>query len=653
MNGQSTRQALYNAIDNGNLHDVTNILNVFFAIPISEGEEEAPIALVSASNDGVVHDPSDRPGANIGLDINAKVNGVTALFAAVCRDTVNSDIVRLLLSHGASPSTLCTHLRTPLFISILRWHSDAAAQMLSSALCDPDVLCTKQRVTALHVAVAEGRTDLIAILLRHGASPNVLSPEFGTPLHVAAARNHCNCARLLLASNVDINALTNDGESPLIVAARKGRLEFVQLLLAQRGIDAYAKDHVVGHTALHEAALNSHHEIARALLRRFPKLACVRSTLTRQTASFAASFKANSVMIDGYSSIKLGFARDADVVRATADLSLAPEAAAEGEDGIACHRVVLFARCALLAQLYAEQGAPRRLVVPSTLCAAKALPFVVEYLYSDFVEQLADRGDKLLSQIAIAAQRMHLPRLNELCAAASSQGARFNSVDAASFVSATPSSFTSDMLPSVFAEQFSDVRLVTSNDSAEPVPSHKFVLAQASSYFKALLCGPMREARQEVVKLPLSGETAEAALRVTLTFLHSQQLVLPPGDTSHLVLDLFEIAHALLLEALARRIESLLVAELIDVDNVCQLYNLADMFHSLLLREECFDFIAENWTTIEPANVALLSAATRTELDRLRAFREEQRAQGTLTRDTIAERRLAHVRQRRVDASTN
>jgi ankyrin repeat protein len=655
---QSTRMALYRAIDNGNEHETNNILSVFYAhnIPEEQTEEEEATAaaavndlpLISAEND---IDDTDRPGANVGLDINSKANGLTPLFMAVSRDNVHSGIVRLLLAHGASPSTLCTHTRSPLFVCVLRWHTEAAALLLSSARCDPDLLCTRQRVTALHVAVGEGRLDLIDTLLTHGASPNALSPEFGTPLHVAAARNHCNCARLLLAANANVNALTADGDTPLIVAARKGRVEFVQLLLNQPQIDVYAKDSVVGHTALHEAALNSHHDVARALLRRFPKLACVRSTLTRQTATFAASFKANAVMIDGYSATRPGFARPAEVVGATSDIALVAESAES--DGIACHRVVLFARCAALAKLYADQGEPaQRLVVPATICAAKALPFVVEYLYSDFVEQLADRGDKLLSQIATAATRLRLPRLNELCAAASAQGARFNTVDAASFASATPSSFAADMAPMVFNEQFSDVRLSTGEDSVA-VPAHKFVLAQASSYFRALLCGPMRESRQDVVQVPLHGDNTELALRVTLAFLYTHKLEMPTGDTSHLVLDLFEIAHSLMLESLARRVESLLVADLIDVENVCQLYNLADMFHSLLLREECFDFIAENWASIDPAHIAALSAQTRAELDRLRAFRDEQRADGTSVRSSIAQLRLEHVRQRRAAGTSS
>lgn len=136
------------------------------------------------------------------------------------------------------------------------------------------------------MATAEGRTTICEKLLSSRADPNVLNSDFGSPLHVSAAKNHCVVGRLLLRNGASSNVRNVDGETPLMIAARKGRIEAVRLLLDHSNdLDPYLRDYVVGNTALHESSLYGHDEISKLLLSRFPKLASVRNTLYRQTAS--------------------------------------------------------------------------------------------------------------------------------------------------------------------------------------------------------------------------------------------------------------------------------------------------------------------------------------------------------------------------------
>ena len=158
--------------------------------------------------------------------------------------------------------------------------------------------------------------------------------------------------RLLLAADADVNARTGDGETVLMTAARRGRLNAVRVLLHQRNaqILPYAKDFVVGNTALHEAVMNGHEEIAKLLLARFPKLAAIRNTLHRQTASFGSSFRLLSAMHDAYKSAPIGFSvPTADSVGV--DLDLRSETN-EGATGFMCHRAIVFARCAVLKDMF-------------------------------------------------------------------------------------------------------------------------------------------------------------------------------------------------------------------------------------------------------------------------------------------------------------
>jgi len=83
----------------------------------------------------------------------------------------------------------------------------------------------------LHRAVEGGRTNLIQLLIQHGADVNVTNWLGETPLEYAAAKNDTNAARLLLAAKAAIDAKNNNGNTPLHEAADRGNTAMVSLLL--------------------------------------------------------------------------------------------------------------------------------------------------------------------------------------------------------------------------------------------------------------------------------------------------------------------------------------------------------------------------------------------------------------------------------------
>ena len=95
-------------------------------------------------------------------------------------------------------------------------------------------LAPLQGRTALHIAAAEGHSDVAAVLLEAGASPMVMDATGSLPIHLAAATGRLAAARLLLeAAPQAAGSQTGDNRrlTPLHVAVAEGQLEMVRLLV--------------------------------------------------------------------------------------------------------------------------------------------------------------------------------------------------------------------------------------------------------------------------------------------------------------------------------------------------------------------------------------------------------------------------------------
>ncbi|KAK3316864.1 ankyrin repeat-containing domain protein [Apodospora peruviana] len=86
----------------------------------------------------------------------------------------------------------------------------------------------------LAAVAGPGNTEIIAMLLDHGADPNATGFETQTPLHLAAEKNREDIALQLLAHN-DMNANIADesGRTALHVAARLGYVGMIEFLLSR------------------------------------------------------------------------------------------------------------------------------------------------------------------------------------------------------------------------------------------------------------------------------------------------------------------------------------------------------------------------------------------------------------------------------------
>jgi len=75
--------------------------------------------------------------------------------------------------------------------------------------------------SALHFAAAKGYSEVVEMLLRHGADPNQKDRLGNTAMHLAACTNHVPVVTLLLRAGTDLTTLDNNGRTPLQLAQSK------------------------------------------------------------------------------------------------------------------------------------------------------------------------------------------------------------------------------------------------------------------------------------------------------------------------------------------------------------------------------------------------------------------------------------------------
>jgi ankyrin repeat protein len=176
----------------------------------------------------------------------------------------HTDAIQLLLNAGAEVNAEDRGYGSkPLWYAVASGHAAAAKLLLEAGAAVNASNRTRSPVsagditgeTALDRATKDGRADLVALLLAHGASFT------SRPLFSAMARGHIEVMRLLLDHGADVHAKGWDGSTLL---HNTGEPDFVKLLLA-RGADKEARDYG-GRTPLHVCAIMAWLEAAEILL---------------------------------------------------------------------------------------------------------------------------------------------------------------------------------------------------------------------------------------------------------------------------------------------------------------------------------------------------------------------------------------------------
>ena len=205
-------------------------------------------------------------GANVNARDENKQNLLLCLASAKSEKhvKVNSEVVDTLLDTNINVESRDKDGRTALL-----WASALGKRAFVMALLTcrkpVDVNAANDRgKTALHFAAGNNQSEIVQLLLQHGASPQARSDGGWVPLHNAADKGHVEVLSLLLQWSVDVNATTSSGTTALHWAARNGHIDAVELLLNQEGIKRNGKDSL-DKTPMLGAAESGHLEIVKIL----------------------------------------------------------------------------------------------------------------------------------------------------------------------------------------------------------------------------------------------------------------------------------------------------------------------------------------------------------------------------------------------------
>ncbi|NLK91728.1 MAG: hypothetical protein GX273_01135 [Bacteroidales bacterium] len=212
-----------------------------------------------------------------GISINAKNElGETALLAAAATDC-NTAVVNLLLQHGANINDKDIFGCTALVKACETLNSDVVKLLLANgAEVDSDCFVSLFQRDIIDIEELQSIIDLSKILIDKNININTRNNEFegntysSTALMYAASYKHDEdlgtSAKLLLEKQVElmgflldngaeINAVNTQGKTPLMCAI-EAKNEHIVAYLLERGADTNIKDNK-GNTALTYAYINS------------------------------------------------------------------------------------------------------------------------------------------------------------------------------------------------------------------------------------------------------------------------------------------------------------------------------------------------------------------------------------------------------------
>lgn len=195
-------------------------------------------------------------------------HGRTALAAAA--GAGQGEVVGLLLARGADAAARLEDGTRALDWAAAQGHLDVVARLLDGAPQVRDLPGFRER-TALLSAAANGRTEVVQLLLTRGADLRSRMENGGHALEWAAARGDAEVAQRLLAADPGLLDLPGaHGFTALMCAAGYGHTDIARSLLAL-GADPHARADR-GDRALDWAAAQGHQEVVELLLAHDPQL---------------------------------------------------------------------------------------------------------------------------------------------------------------------------------------------------------------------------------------------------------------------------------------------------------------------------------------------------------------------------------------------
>jgi len=217
---------------------------------------------------------------------------------------------------------------------------------------------------------------------------------------------------------------------------------------------------------------------------------------------------------------------------------------------------------------------------------------ILEYIYTDNLD--LERYDfsfdariNYFIKLKKFAEKYFLPRLVSIC-----------DKQLHPDLELSPSTLRNDLELAIYSEKYSDItfRVEDSNESIN-VSAHKCILTIRSSYFEKMFHTGLKESTESLISL---FETSKDVLESIFKFLYCEKIEIEPS----LGLQVLEIANLLGLDQFKLLVEKQL-KEFLDVDNVCIVYQMAELLNCFQLKADCVQFIKSNFEFV--SNLEIIS----------------------------------------------
>ena len=222
----SLQEKLFEAIECNLIDEVENILRSGVNVNIRNNYKDSPLhCAVNSNSIEIVKLLLKYESLNINI---LDSRGETALHYAARNDF--DEIAEILIKNGADVNIKSVTTNQNFFTIAVYFNS---VKTVKVAIANNLNVNEKdgEKVTPLHVAVANDLIDIVELLLNAGADVNIKNSDNETPLFIAVTNDSIDIVELLLNAGADVNIKCSYmHETVLKVAEEEGFNDILKLL---------------------------------------------------------------------------------------------------------------------------------------------------------------------------------------------------------------------------------------------------------------------------------------------------------------------------------------------------------------------------------------------------------------------------------------
>ncbi len=235
LKDENGRTPLSLAVEKENLELVDFLINTGADLNKKDNKNEGPVFYAIRANSLTLIQKLITYGAVL---TEKNTTGYTPLVVAILQDHIIIAIVQSLLHQGVYVNRL-VNANTPIYYATYN-NKNELVEMLLKYNANPNIKSSDD-FTMLSIATTNSNIKMMKILLYGKANPNQTSANNFCPLHYTVFHNQLEATKLLLLNGASANIKGLYGWTPLHFACREQNVEMVKLLLANNA-DKNIKD---------------------------------------------------------------------------------------------------------------------------------------------------------------------------------------------------------------------------------------------------------------------------------------------------------------------------------------------------------------------------------------------------------------------------